>query len=575
MMQRQIQRGRKFLGTLYDDVRALAPGRRRAARATMESRRDAIALLDDWSRKELSGAAVAERVLIDGMWDNANYWIRYALLRRALNLSGAQETGLLGENSRALVTESFARLGITDLVDYHAQNESLGPNLTEARRLLAETRSAADMLAWSLPYGFPAALLYDGVLKRQRRATVDLSDPLLVDIIAVALTSIEVSDQVVEQGAYELVVMSHSINYTYAALAWAAIRRHIPVLILYGQFGTVRFIHLTEPSDIFAFPGSPGNDEIDGMPAAASHALERLGGAQLESRLKGHADDVGSVYAYKFRQAAVDRQALCETYGWDPARPVIAVYAPNWFDYPHACGLHEFQDFLEWIEETMAVAAKCEQVNWLFKTHPCDDWYPEIKGPRLDDMINQANHSHMRLVDISWNGHDLIQCLDGIITCHGTIGLEAVSQGTPVLTAYTGWYGHAGFSITPGDREGYIAALGSPWWEDWDANAAMSRARLFAGWYFCLPDWHGGYIFRDDSAQEANFIGLAAFLADNADAIGREIQTLHDWYQSGHAYYHVFKISQAEGFQTTDLAKTSSSTSPVEINEETTEQVVG
>ena len=41
-----------------------------------------------------------EKVLVDFMWDNANYYIRYSLFRSALGLVKAKEFGLIGEFSR-------------------------------------------------------------------------------------------------------------------------------------------------------------------------------------------------------------------------------------------------------------------------------------------------------------------------------------------------------------------------------------------------------------------------------------------------------------------------------------------
>jgi hypothetical protein len=572
VIKRHLLLGRRYLGRLYDGARALTPASQRSSRAAMSNRKQAIATLDRWSKSGPSGKPAARRVLIDGMWDNANYWIRYALLRRALHLTSAHETGLLGESFRQRVRATFADQGIETLVDYHALTKSSGPFFPQAQNLLANTRSAADILDWSLPHGFPGALVYDGVLKLQRRATVDLNDPLLLDYIAEALACIEVADRIVEQGGYDLVVLSHAVNYTYAALAWAAVRRRVPVLVLYGGYGTARFVRITEPDDLFAFPGCPSRVEMDALPKAVGLALARVGEEQLDARLAGQTGDIGSVHAYKNRQGRIDRQSLCAKFGWDPARPTIGIYASNWFDYPHASGLRDFQDFLDWMQVTVSVATGRKDVNWLFKSHPCDDWYPEIRGPRLDEMINQANGAHLRLVDKSWNGRDLIHCLDGIVTCHGTIALEAAALGKPVLTAYRGWYGHAGFSNSPRDRDDYIATLGSQWWTGLDADT-IHRAKLFSGWYFCLPDWHGDYIYNDDSAQEANLAGLEGFLIDNAAAIAMEVETIQDWYRSDQRHYHVFKVGRARSFQTTHRAGTPASTTAPKSSHRRAEQV--
>ena len=144
---------------------------------------------------------------------------------------------------------------------------------------------------------------------------------------------------------------------------------------------------------------------------------------------------------------------------------------------------------------------------------------------------------------------DLIHSVDGIVTCHGTIGMEAACVGTPVLTSYPGYYGYAGFTVTSKGRDEYIVALESNWWSGWDTADRARKAKLFAGWYFCLPDWHGQYVFKDDSEQDDIYSGLEDFLADNAEAVALEIKTIQDWYRSGHPYYHTFKNSRSGRFQ--------------------------
>ncbi len=488
-------------------------------------------------------------VLIDGLWDNPNYWLRYALVRSALGLISGMETGLLGQYSRHKVKASFDELGIARTRDYWHEAKPTRAHLASAQELLSHVTDVDGLIRLRLPCDFPAEILFDGILKLQRRATVNLDDPSMPHIVADALGHIEAADRILESEQYDLVVLSHAVHYTCAALAWAAIRRHIPVLVLYGDFGTARFFRLKEPSDLFAYPGRPSLQEFEGMPQQAQKALREQGATQLRARLSGQTDDVGAIFAYQKRNASVSKAMLAERFGWDPFKPVIGVYNSNWFDHPHASGLHDFRDFLDWIEQTLAVACRHTAVNWLFKAHPCDDWYASIKGTRLEDLVAAANLPHIRMADKSWNGLELIRTLDGIVTCHGTIGIEASSLGTPVLVPYPGWYGHAGFVVNPGDRDGYLAALETEWWKDIDTDLARAKAELFAGWTFCVPDWHGRYILQDDSRQDAIYPELPGFLETNGAALEKEVCEIRDWFDSGHSYLHVFKMSRADRFQ--------------------------
>ena len=538
-------------------VRVLTHSRSEKSRKLETDRAIALSILNTISRQSQGYVSPQPgNILIDGMWDNPNYWVRYSLVRRALGLAAGKERGLLGHYSRAKVKKCFSALGITDLVDYSAAAKITKQHMKVASALLAGVETPDDFLRLSLPDDFPSALAYDGILKRQRRAAVEISDPALPKFLAEALAHIEAANHIVEESAFDLVVLSHALDYTYAALAWAALKRNIPVLVLYGDYGTARFFHLKEPADLFAYPGGPTQEEMSCMPPDIQEHLHEQGALQLRARLTGKTDDVGAVYAYQRRQASVNKALLAERFSWDPVKPVIGVYNSNWFDYPHGSGLHYFRDFLEWIEQTLAVASAHDSVNWLFKPHPCDDWYASIRGTRLEDLVTSASQPHIRLADKTWNGLDLIHTLDGIVTCHGTIGIEATALGTPVLVAHPGWYGHAGFVVNPASRDNYLAALRTEWWKTLDKEAARQRAELFAGWMFCVPNWHGNYAMQDDSRQDAIYSELLGFLTDNATAMDREVQEIRDWLEVGHPYFHVFKMMRVSSFQTGLVAET-------------------
>jgi hypothetical protein len=401
----------------------------------------------------------------------------------------------------------------------------------------------------TFPYDFPPQLFFDGVLKRQRRATVDIADSELPNYLAEAFAGLEAAEAIVGGGQFDLVILSHALDYTYGAIAWAAIRRGLPILVLYGDFGHAKFVRLKAPSDLFIFPERPSLDEIVQMPKDAATELRNLGGQQLNARLEGRTTDVGAIYAYQRRQDSITRDQMAGRFGWDASKPTIGIYNSNWFDYPHASGLDAFRDFLDWIKATLDVAKSRPDVNWLFKAHPCDEWYAKINGQRLEDLVAAINLPHIRLAEKSWNGLDLMRSLDGIVTCHGTIGVEATSQSIPVLVPYAGWYGHAGFVNQANGRDDYLSRLQTDWWRGHDQARNREMAELFAGWSFCVPDWRDDCIFHDDSQQDEIFVGLNKFLQSNMAVLLREADEVGAWFSDGHPYFHVFAMTRASSFR--------------------------
>ena len=138
--------------------------------------------------------------------------------------------------------------------------------------------------------------------------------------------------------------------------------------------------------------------------------------------------------------------------------------------------------------------------------------------------------------------------MDGIVTCHGTIGLEAISQGIPVLTPYKGWYGHLGFTISANTKKEYHQLLRTNWWENKPSKKMKSISKQINGLYFCIPSWSEKYILPDDSEQNAIYSYIDNFLSKNTNCLNLEVQTIKKWIASQDAYYHVFKMKNAENY---------------------------
>ena len=547
---REILRVRRFAGEAFDRLRALGPAARARAARIHRLRAAGDGLMRALSDGEVPGGrtSVAARVLVDGTWDNANYWFRFAMIRRALGLSGVSMTGLVGAFRRPEVVATFERLGVDAQIDFHALSRIEPRHRAAARSLLARVSTAEDVLRAELPGGMPGEIFYDGVLKRQRRGTVDLADPLLPDHVAEQLASIDAAVRVLDEVRPDLVLLTHGLNFSYGALAWEGIRRGVPVLLLYGDFGTTRFVRLFAREDLFVFPSRPSRAELAGLAPAMRAALERVGAEQLDLRRSGRTNDLGGRYAYGGGGRALSKADICLRHGWDPAKPVIGIYASNPFDYPHCTGMYHFRDFVEWNRETVAAAARNPHANFICKPHPIDRRYGLKYGEGLADAVGAAAATNVRLADETWSGADLMRCFEGVVTHHGSAGFEAAAMGIPVMTTDCAWYDEVGFVARPASKAAYLEKLAGAWWHGWPAEEATSLANLAAGLYYGVPDWQGGYIFRDDSDQDAIYETLPAFLAEHGAAIEREITMIRDWYDAEHPFFHMFKMFRSDGF---------------------------
>ena len=512
--------------------------RQRKERARAESiMRDIIA----GSRRRFSG-----RVLVDAMWFNPNYWWRYALLGGAIGLTHADARGIVGRYRTRESLHTLAELGIPAIGKF----ESFFPGRKEARdrarRLLAHTEQPADILEWDLPFGYPGGWVYDGVLKRGRTATVNLADPLMEEYVTEAIQSLIAAEHILSsQRSIDLVLLSHAWEYRYSALAFVAGSMSIPTIVLSGAFGTQRFWRMSFTDGLFDWCDRLSVEEIDALAEPQAERLAATGRNYLHARMAGKIDDLGSRYAYAKASARIDRQALTERFDWDPNKSIVAVYASNWFDYPHVYGMRNFLDYQDWIKTTLQSAERNPGVNWLFKPHPVDQWYG---GETLEDVMGETTGRHIGIAPQGWYGRDLIEAVDAVVTCTGTAAIEYAAQGKPALIGDRGWYHDCGIAMWPQSREEYQACLARSWWKEVDSIASRRRAEIFACWTFCRPQWQEGLATPDDSLIFDLYQSYPTIVRDNSDALRQEISTLSSWFDSGASHYHSYKMLRAGGY---------------------------
>ena len=146
-----------------------------------------------------------------------------------------------------------------------------------------------------------------------------------MELTAQAISNLESAREILSKGRFDLVILSHALGISYGAVACAAISLKIPVIVLYGDFGVSRFIRLAKIDDLSAYPSRPSSEETNRMRPESKENLQENGTEYLRLRLAGETDDLGSVFAYKTPKTQIDRDSIIETYGWDPAKPVIGV----------------------------------------------------------------------------------------------------------------------------------------------------------------------------------------------------------------------------------------------------------
>ncbi|WP_206685804.1 hypothetical protein [Kribbella qitaiheensis] len=197
----------------------------------------------------------------------------------------------------------------------------------------------------------------------------------------------------------------------------------------------------------------------------------------------------GSISAIEL-QSLGDRMSVREhamaRYGFDPDKPVIAVYNHAVSDALNT-NVESFEDLGAWYEATADYAAKHDDVNWLFIDHPSQDMY-DSTGFFGSLKEKHASSPMVFLPSLEMSKNVMWSLIDLGVTVRGSISTELPAFGIAAIQAGWSEWSHCGFTILAKDADDYWARLD----ESIDSLLAgrpllteeqIERARLWAWFY--------------------------------------------------------------------------------------------
>jgi len=156
--------------------------------------------------------------------------------------------------------------------------------------------------------------------------------------------------------------------------------------------------------------------------------------------------------AYSDSKKIYTKQEIIKEYNLENNLPIIIVMNHIFCDAPHAYPNGLYDDYKEWIINTIINLQKNEKINFLIKEHPSADLYNEVGV--LKKVLEELNCSHLLLKN---DVHSLtvLNEFDVVITCGGTIGEEFLYHGKPVVLGAKPPYSGFGFTTEPSTKKKY------------------------------------------------------------------------------------------------------------------------
>ena len=154
--------------------------------------------------------------------------------------------------------------------------------------------------------------------------------------------------------------------------------------------------------------------------------------------------------------------------GLDAAKKTAVIFPHIVWDATLFWGADLFNNYEDWLVETVAAACANSRVNWIIKIHPAHvaksameryDGEPAELTAIRERVGPLPPHVVVIPPTTDINTYSLFAIMDYCLTVRGTIGIESASFGIRVLTAGSGRYDHRGFTTDSESREEYIRRL--------------------------------------------------------------------------------------------------------------------
>jgi hypothetical protein len=301
-------------------------------------------------------------------------------------------------------------------------------------------------------------LIYDSYLDVARQATIDRFDDKLAGIVGHAAHICDDFEQLILAEKVCTLIVSHHVYIDYGIPLRLSLKHGRPV---YGRVWL-------DPISVRRYERLDEGAEFTGMPVrpALDYFRRKLGPRLLERAKEffppGHNKKFGLDYfryGYGADKTEYSKRELVELLGIDPAKKTCLIMAQQFTDAPHCYPDMLFEDYYEWLDQTLTFAAAHDGVNWLLRQHPYEILIGETEFFETLVRRHLGPTSRIKLVPNTVTTSSLFSCVDAVTTAIGSGGIEFASAGTPCILAGNPFYGDFDFAVRPPTRDAYFAAL--------------------------------------------------------------------------------------------------------------------
>ncbi|TKB76641.1 MAG: hypothetical protein E8D42_17210 [Nitrospira sp.] len=205
-----------------------------------------------------------------------------------------------------------------------------------------------------------------------------------------------------------------------------------------------------------------------------------------------------SLVGTQFDKQILSQQMTRQRLGLSCDKQVAVIFPHILWDGSFFFGEDLFDDYTQWLIETIRSASANSRLQWVVRLHPSHVVKERLssKGeskPAELAVIEKVfgtlpPHVKLLLPENELSTYSLFQIADYVVTVRGTVGIESALFGIPVVTAGTGRYDRRGFTLDSSTRQEYLEKLAAlETYPRLSAEQVELAERYAYGVFFCRP----------------------------------------------------------------------------------------
>lgn len=336
-------------------------------------------------------------------------------------------------------------------------------------------------------------IVYDVYLNRKQLGTIKKIDFTTFEIILKIIKRHLLAIKTLKLNNISAVLVSHRIGIVSGVLLRAALKYGCEVYSLAGMHRAT-LVKTTDLKDMIKYEYAPTKEDIEKITSLPQEKFDKLYDFVRDFHIYGNCSMDAKFAFSDDKHFYKDKNEFSKDYNLDPNKKNIFVMLHAFTDFPHShFKWMIFNDYADWFLKTLDFAKKDKNVNWIFKQHPADKFYP-IKDIKFEELFKNPPDNIVFLdVENKLDTRSLVNISDAIITCLGSAGFEIPAfGGIPSITAADNHYYGFSFSFNPKTKKEYFEVLNNlknieklPL-----EDQKIAKAVYMFIYYFCMVDFN-------------------------------------------------------------------------------------